>query len=502
MFKKRVTSEEGKKNLKDIIISVSGGVLITINILIITPLILWKYGSEGMGMLALFSTLVGMSGATNMGLGVATLKFVSKYRALGNNARVIDIIQTTYTIYILIGILLSLILIGSADFIATSIFVIPDELLAESTNIFRLASIGVFCCLMNSVFAGALRGCERFDYVISIEVIVKTVTTILSVIIILLDMMLIYVVLVTLAAQVLGVLARMHYLKKCIRGLKYRLNYRFSILKENLNFGVHTCLTTIIITFRTSIPELLLGSFVSLEAVGIWRVAVRVLDQITILLAKGTQYMFPFISRKFEQQKTEEVKKHYYQATTVVLYIVAVSFPVLSSCFSPVAKLWLGNPAASAVTAILQILAIRYALNPLNSVNYAFMMGTSNTKALFYIAILSFSVLAPAGFIGVYFWGISGLAWAELSILITIYYNRVYFEKKLFSQSSYVYQAFVILAVVAPMLLARTISLPDGAGFLHIMGHGLMVGLSSLLFVYLILRLAKLTSRQRRVLTS
>lgn len=96
---KEKLSGDNRANLKNALICGGGHIVTVLSLLITTPLLLHKLGKEGMGIIILAKSLLGMSGMMAFGMGQATLRYVSKYRAKEDHPRLSDDLSTTLTFY-------------------------------------------------------------------------------------------------------------------------------------------------------------------------------------------------------------------------------------------------------------------------------------------------------------------------------------------------------------------------------------------------------------------
>ena len=69
------------------------------SLLLATPFFLDQLGESEYGIWILANSIIASIGVLNIGLGDATIKFVSKYRAQNQPAKIKLVVQTNYTIY-------------------------------------------------------------------------------------------------------------------------------------------------------------------------------------------------------------------------------------------------------------------------------------------------------------------------------------------------------------------------------------------------------------------
>ena len=157
--------------LKNALICGGGHIVTVLSLLITTPLLLHKLGKEGMGVIILAKSILGMSGMMAFGMGQATLRYVSKYRAREDHARLSDVLSTTLTFYAILGLALPPHCCSLWPGLwSPGLFDFEPKLFEEAVFAFRVGAVGLFGALMAESVSSALKGFERFDLAVPIDV--------------------------------------------------------------------------------------------------------------------------------------------------------------------------------------------------------------------------------------------------------------------------------------------------------------------------------------------
>ena len=94
--------------------------------LFISPFVVHHLGNVAFGLWALFQSFFGYFGMLDLGLGVSVIKYISEFKARGEQENIDIFGSTIFFTYILLGIIGMVISFGLAPFI-TKIFTIPTD---------------------------------------------------------------------------------------------------------------------------------------------------------------------------------------------------------------------------------------------------------------------------------------------------------------------------------------------------------------------------------------
>lgn len=469
-FKKVISKKlriDDKANLRNSLISGGGHVVTVLGLLITVPLLLTKLGKDGTGIVMLAKSVLGVGGMMSLGMGQATLKFVSKYNALGDRSRVFAVINTTLSYYALLGGCAGFVVFFGAEWLATAAFKIASENQAAATLAFQVAGVGLIGTLISDAIGAALKGFERFDLVVTTEVIMQLVLLVGQVAVLLGGHGIVEIVMVLVAGRVLNVGMKAWLLcGHAAPGLRLYPQFDREVIRESFGYGVYTWVGDLLNKVRTEGPPFVLGASVGTEAVAIYNIAVRLLSQFVSLLSSASAYLFPYISRVHEQGDHESVRRHYHQVTTIMVVLSAAGITPIFVCSEPVLQWWLKEDVAPQVMVIVQILAIRFAVLPLGIVNYSFVVATNRVKALVVVQLVGTFVMVAGTLIGAKMGGLEGAAWGQLSVFITIIGNRLYVERSLFKEVNPILHLSILLAVALPLLLGLHFTLEANASWL------------------------------------
>ena len=91
-------------------------------LLLVTPFLVFNLGTERYGIWMLVNAVTGTMGVFNLGLGEATIKYVSSYRARMDLHGVVRVVRSTLTVYGLLAVATAAAIVASAPFLVHRVF--------------------------------------------------------------------------------------------------------------------------------------------------------------------------------------------------------------------------------------------------------------------------------------------------------------------------------------------------------------------------------------------
>ena len=309
--------------------------------LVYTPWMVQRIGQSSYGLYTLATSLIAIF-MLDFGLGSAVSRFISKYRAEGNQKAADDIIGIIYKLYILIDTAIFVILVGIFFFIG-SIYksLTPDELEKFRTLYLIVAGFNLISFPF-SPLNGILNAYEKFIELKLCDLFNRIFTMAFVVIALFISSDVVMVVLANVASNLLTILIKFAIVKA---KLPLRVNWKASG-KENykslFSFTVWTTINSIMQRFTHSFSPSILGMNASSIEIAVYSPAVT-LEAYFYSIATAVNGLFmPRVSKYIADKKEHEIlnlmiKVGKYQVT--VLGLLFIGFILLGREF---VILWMG----------------------------------------------------------------------------------------------------------------------------------------------------------------
>lgn len=437
-------------------------VLRALVLLVSTPIFFRVLGAELFGIWILVNTIMGFSGLFKFGMGQATVKYVSQYRATGDIPALVRVIRTTLTMYLGLGMVGGLLIYLLAPWFVSSAFKIGEEQREIAKLCLMAAGLGYPVVLLQDALEAVYRGYERFDLLSVVNFSFVLVSNGVRIAMVLLGVALPWIVLATVAIMLAFCLIRMLHLRhKFGAHLNFLPAKDLSDQKEVFSYGLFAWLTSVLGIIRQRGDVLIISALLGPAALPPYTIGLRLLEQTHALLAKASQFLFPAFSRLHSQGDVEGLRRQYDKATSIITVLASAMIVPIFMFSGSILTFWISEEFSATATPILQVMALRFAVYPLSIVNAYIMQGVGKVKVM--AAVLSVSTLFIFGamllLIPVY--GLMGAALAQCTVLFFLLFNRAYVAKTIFGSVSLLHEFMNFLPVIILLILTAYISLPE-----------------------------------------
>ena len=128
-----------------------------------TPFILSRLGNEAFGLYLVALSVAGFAGLLDLGLGTASIKFVSEYRARGDSKTLSDVVNTLLLTRLPQALAVACLGYLSAPFICRRILVVSPKMQPEAVFVVRMSVVTLAAGLIGGSLAALPRALHRFD---------------------------------------------------------------------------------------------------------------------------------------------------------------------------------------------------------------------------------------------------------------------------------------------------------------------------------------------------
>lgn len=440
--------------------------------LVYTPWMVQKIGQSNYGLYTLATSLIAIF-MLDFGLGSAVSRFISKYRAEGNQKAADDIIGIIYKLYILIDTAIFVILVGIFFFIG-SIYksLTPDELEKFRTLYLIVAGFNLISFPF-SPLNGILNAYEKFIQLKLCDLFNRIFTVVFVVIALFISSDVVMVVLANVASNLLTILIKFVIVKSKI---PLRVNWKASG-KENyknlFSFTVWTTVNSILNRFTHSFSPSILGMNASSIEIAIYSPAVT-LEAYFYLIATAVNGLFlPRVSKYIADNKEHEIlnlmiKVGKYQVT--VLGLLFMGFICLGREFM---ILWMGPEYEKSYYCALLIILPTFISGTQQIANTTVIAKNLIRYQSYCMMITGVLGLAVSFVLSMYIGAIGVCVGAAITALMnTAFMNTIYYKKAginvfEFYKKCYLkaIPCYVIVAVIG-FLISSYIALTGWMGFL------------------------------------
>lgn len=349
-----VSFSKPKSTISNAVWNIGWTVWSTVVTFILTPLLISHIGDSNYGIYILLTSISGILGILNLGLGEATLRYVAFYYGKNDLQGINRVIGSTYLVYCISG------LIGFiALFLGASQLV---KLIALNSNDFHLVIIliqisafGFILNLINGVLDAIPKAMQRYDINTKVVIFQSFLVFVGNLILLFAKRGILELVLWSAISVLIIISINFIVAKRLIPGVKLYPNFSKEGIKEVFGYGFFSMLTSILSLVWGQADRLLLGTLVSSSSVAYLSVPQSIAMRGSTAIGNAGSVLFP----KFAANtNNEERKKLYLDATWLLLLATLIIFIPLTILFPKLLFLWVGQEFASKSAMIGQIIAL------------------------------------------------------------------------------------------------------------------------------------------------
>ena len=451
---------------------------------VMTPILINHIGDSHYGTYVLLTSISGILGIFNLGLGEATLRYVAFYYSKDDLNGINRVVGSTFLVYCVSGLLGFVVLfIGAPQLV---------QYLAIDSNdiqlIIKLLQITAFSfCLnlINGVLDAIPKAMQRYDINTKVVIFQSFLMFIGNLIILFSNRGIFELVLWSSASVLIIIFINYVVAKRLIPGLKLYPTFSKDGIKEVFGYGFFSMLTSILSLIWGQADRLLLGSLVSSSSVAYLSVPQSMAMRGSSAIGNAGSVLFPKFAVITDNQ---ERKKIYLDATWLLLTATVTIFVPFTVLFPKFLILWVGPEFAAKSAFIGQLIAFscipRGAFVPYDSL----FKGIGKPKYLTLLYLLTGITSLATNLLLIPKFGLAGAGYSYLITLVWGFITVILTWIKIFDESTI---KPLLRAVCAPiiegLLLLPILSFVNNAigdiGWIKIFGTMLLF----MLVVFLVL---------------
>lgn len=373
-----------------------------------TPFIVDRLGVEAFGLYAIVLALTGWFAVLDLGLGVATVKYLSEENGRGDFEAVRRIVGTAVTLYIAVGLLGAAVLGLSASIIARRILDLGAPTVDLATSALQLTAVGFLLTTALAALTAVPAALQRLDLVNGRSIVFGSASLLGAVPVLAAGYGLLEVIAVTLVVNAIAAVSFARLSRRLLRGVSLRPRFHRATARRLLGFGALKFVGHVSTQAVYHLDKLIVGALLGVAAVAFYAIPVLVAQRLVSLVSNVATAFFPAASDLHGRADARRLQELYIRANKLVALLVFPSAALLALYADPLLRLWVGEEFAREGAWPLRLLAAGYALNALTTMPalLADSVGRPRVTAAFSIAsgvlnlALSFALIPPFGLVG------------------------------------------------------------------------------------------------------
>lgn len=351
----------------------------------VTPLLISHLGIDHYGLYMLIMSVSGLMGLMSLGLGDATIRYVSYYGIRRDISGVNRVFRATLSVYLITGICtLAVALVGAPKII--SLFAIVPAKKELAITLLKLTGVSFLFSLVGSVIGAIPQAYQRYDVSTKISVLVTSFQAMITITLLFRGHGIIALVYLGIVANIMTLLLNVKAAKQLVPALDFTPLPSKSGLHEVFGFGLYSFVTQVFGMAFSYSDRLITGIFIGSTSVGFLTVPQDLALRALSVVVQGGSVMFPKFSTI--EDSSEQVRL-YLNATWSMLFFSSLIFVPLTVFIGDFIALWVSKEFAAQCSIVGQLIAFSSIIRGAFVTYEALFKGINRPQ---YITVLAFIV--------------------------------------------------------------------------------------------------------------
>lgn len=394
--------------------SVAGYAMPMLISLITTPLLLRGLGETAYGLQSLVGVIVGYLTFMDMGLDLPITKLLAEDRARQDTEAENHLLSTTLQLYGLIGLAGMTAIMLLADLLVQRVFIVPGDLVASATLVFRLAGVGFLGSVALGWGRAVAMGLHRFDLSYSISLAVSVTGTIVGLGMVYAGFGVVGYVLVRVALSVLSGPAYWFLIRRLLPEFRFRWGLHRETLKRVRGYVGFGALMRVTNSLFFRLDQTLIGAWIGVAAAGIYAVPFFAASSLGLMIAYMLGFIFPMTSELQSQGQLDRLRDIFTRATQFITALAGLIFVPLLVLGDLFLALWVPSVAGQAAAVLRLLVFAGYVSTVSASLANNVMSGMGRIRQLTIYTIVRGLALGAWCVLLIRPLGLEGAGWALL----------------------------------------------------------------------------------------
>ena len=355
----------GRRLALNTLLNVIGQVAPLLVAMVTVPYVVRHLGPDRFGLLSLAWMVVGYFALFDLGIGPATTKFVAELLARGEIERLPEAVWTALITQTSFGVVSGVLLALASPLLMNHLLKIPYEIRPEAHLIFLMLSAVLPVDFATGSLRGVLAASQRFDLLNALSIPLSALNYLLPVGAIAAGYGLPTIVLFLILSRGLSLVVLAVLCLRVYPSLALEVRFERRLVRSFLGFGGWVTLSGAVAPILVYFDRFLIGSVISIAAVGYYTPPYMISDKLAILPASMATTLFPAFSASAALGDLDWIRNTLIRSLKFLLMTVGPMVLAVALFAHSILTFWLGARFAAEGTRVLQILSIGVFFNSL-----------------------------------------------------------------------------------------------------------------------------------------
>lgn len=387
-------------------------------IFVTTPIVVRGLGQDEYGLYALVQGFLAYTFTFNVGR--ALIKYLSSYRATGEEEKIGDALSATLLVNVVLGVLCAGALALAAILLVPSVLKIPVAQQRHTLIAFFLVSATLFPIMLGYVFSAVPQALQRFDVYALITLAGSVFNSASNVILVLLGYGVISMLVTNLIGVTLTSVAFALYIRRLLPGVRLTLKIPRDLLTGIVRFtasvAVYQVAGNLLVLFERSWITRAIGT----SALTYYVVPMTIGIFIHAFITSLTLMIFPLTSEATALSDVQRLTQIYARAVKYICIIVLFICVTVSVCARPLLATWIGADFADQSASILVMHTIFFSVLAVSTIHWQIAEGLGRPSLNAILGLIWLVIAIPLMMWLTAGWGIKGVAFGRLATVVTL----------------------------------------------------------------------------------
>jgi O-antigen/teichoic acid export membrane protein len=387
-----------KSVINNIISNYSTSVSAILLSLVFTPVYIWYLGIESFGIIGFINSLLIFINFLDLGMGSSINREMAKhYKDPAKSVYIHQLNFSLQIIYIVVGIIASLLLISASSFLATSWFNAKNTDIATLKYAFIILSITIACRWPYSYYSSALRGMQyqvllnaheifwniikAFGSWILVKYFSASITTFLW-----------YQCLI-IGLQTLGSAFLVWFLMPKV---KVKNSFNWAVVKSIGRFAGATGASAILVAFIFESDKLILSKILTGPEFGYYMFSVGIAVMVYNISMPIGMAVFPHFTAAFHNKDTDLIERDFHKYTRILATLLLPFSLTLAFFAKEILMLWTKNPdIVKSASALVRVMLTGTVLHSFMAVPHVLVMARGKVRLILYSNLVALGLIVP-----------------------------------------------------------------------------------------------------------
>lgn len=368
--------------------------------LFFTPFFIHHLGQELYGLWILVNTLIVFMQVFNFGLGISTLRNVSKCIATGDTKGIARLINSNLALVLLLSA--ACLLLGTV----IALLIRYQSLFHVSVSNRPLAALSVFLAVfivtakfIEQIFTNTLIAFERIAVVARYNTISRLANLFVAMALIYKGQSISLVLTCTILISYTSLGLLLVFIRKTLGEFRLRPRWNPLLVKAELRFSTWIWIQSVLVILAFQCDKFLVAYWIGVAGFSFYSIASTMFNHLHMALTAIAPWAMPQLAKRFTAGK--DIIRYFLSVRSLVLglsYLALLSFHLL---YLPVFTLWLGPALLSSLSGYLQLFLV-FELFFVFTITPYFLLNAMHQERLQTLNTLIYTLLSIAGMLAGY----------------------------------------------------------------------------------------------------